>query len=583
MDRITKSLLDEFVHEQGLTGLAEDQQFEHFAAFLTIGRSLAETFDTSEVVVGSGGDTGIDAVAILVNGSLVDDATAVDEFVERNGYLEVTFVFVQAERSSAFETAKIGQFTFGVQDFFKDEPALPRTRDLARLGSIVAAIYRQSSKFKRGNPTCRLYYVTTGTWVGDASLEARRKAAIDDLTALRIFRAVEFIPVDAEGIQRLNRESRNSVAREFDFPLKTVVPTIDGVTEAYVGLLPARDFLKLVEDENGEMLKGVFYDNVRDWQDFNAVNSEMRETLSTQGTSPRFALMNNGVTIIAKTLRTTANRFYIEDFQVVNGCQTSHVLHDQRDALNADVMVPMRLIATKDDAVIASIVKATNRQTEIREEQLLALSDFQKKLEAFFSSFEEGRRLYYERRSRQYNNVGGIEKTRIVTPGGLIRAFASMFLEEPHRATRSYRRLLDRVGVDLFAVNHKLDPYYLAALASYRLEYLFRNGSLDGALRSARYETLLALRLVEIPSPLPPLNSREMERACKVLIEKLWDPVVSEMLFTNAADLVLRASNDNVENAPLRTEPFTDALKELAKPPRGGGGGRRPRPRARAQ
>lgn len=583
MDRITKSLLDEFVHEQGLTGLAEDQQFEHFAAFLTIGRSLAEAFDTSEVVVGSGGDTGIDAVAILVNGSLVDDPAAVDEFVERNGYLEVTFVFVQAERSAAFETAKIGQFTFGVQDFFKDEPALPRTRDLARLGSIVAAIYRHSSKFKRGNPTCRLYYVTTGTWVGDASLEARRKAAIDDLTALRIFRAVEFAPVDAEGIQRLNRESRNSVAREFEFPLKTVVPTIDGVAEAYVGLLPARDFLKLVEDENGEMLKGVFYDNVRDWQDFNAVNSEMRETLSMQGTSPRFALMNNGVTIIAKTLRTTANRFYIEDFQVVNGCQTSHVLHDQRDALSADVMVPMRLIATKDEAVIASIVKATNRQTEIREEQLLALSDFQKKLEAFFGSFEESQRLYYERRSRQYNNVGGIEKTRIVTPGGLIRAFASMFLEEPHRATRSYRRLLDRVGVDLFAVNHKLDPYYLAALASYRLEYLFRNGSLDGAFRSARYETLLALRLIEIPSPLPPLNSREMERACKALIEKLWDPTVSESLFTRAAELVLRASNDNVENAPLRTEPFTDTLKELAKPPRGSGGGRRSRARARAQ
>jgi hypothetical protein len=321
---------------------------------------------------------------------------------------------------------------------------------------------------------------------------------------------------------------------------------------------------------------------VRDWQDFNAVNSEMRETLATRGTSPRFALMNNGVTIIAKTLRTTANRFYIEDFQVVNGCQTSHVLHDQRDALSADVMVPMRLIATKDEAVIASIVKATNRQTEIREEQLLALSDFQKKLEAFFSSFEEGQRLYYERRSRQYNNVGGIEKTRIVTPGGLIRAFASMFLEEPHRATRSYRRLLDRVGVDLFAVNHRLDPYYLAALASYRLEYLFRNGSLDGAFRSARYETLLALRLIEIPSPLPPLNSREMERACRSLIEKLWDPVLSERLFKLAAELVLRASNHNVESAPLRTEPFTDTLKHLATPPRGGGRGPRPRIRARA-
>jgi hypothetical protein len=210
---------------------------------------------------------------------------------------------------------------------------------VVKLGKIMSAIYKQSSKFKRGNPTCRLYYVTTGTWTNDLALEARRRAAIDDLTGLRIFRSVEVLPVDAEGIQRLNRESRNSVARDFDFALKAVVPTIEGVTESYVGLLPAPEFLRLVEDENGEILRGIFYDNVRDWQDFNVVNSEMRETLASATSRSRFALMNNGVTIIAKTLRTTANRFHIEDYQIVNGCQTSHVLHDQRDSVDADVMV----------------------------------------------------------------------------------------------------------------------------------------------------------------------------------------------------------------------------------------------------
>ena len=359
MDRITKSLLSEFIVEQSLTALPEDKQFEHFAAFLTIGRSLAESLDTSEVVIGTSGDTGIDSLAVIVNGSLVGDAAEIDEFAERNGYLDVAFIFVQAERSSSFETAKIGQFAFGVQDFFKDSPALPRSNEVTELGKIMSAIYKQSSKFKRGNPICRLYYVTTGTWTGDAALEVRRRAVVDDLNELRMFRAVEFIPIDAEGIQRLNRESRNSVSREFDFAQKTVVPTIDGVTEAYVGLLPAPEFLRLIEDENGEMLKGIFYDNVRDWQEFNAVNSEIRDTLGAVATRSRFALMNNGVTVIAKTLRTTANKFYIEDYQIVNGCQTSHVLHDQRAMVDGTVMIPLRLIATKDEEVIGSIVKAT--------------------------------------------------------------------------------------------------------------------------------------------------------------------------------------------------------------------------------
>lgn len=567
MDLITKSLLSEFTIEQDLGSLGEDTQFEHFAAFLTIGRALSEAFDTSDVVIGSGGDTGIDALAIIVNGSLIDDAAAVEEFVERNGYLDVSFLFVQAERSSAFETAKIGQFSFGVQDFFREEPSLPRGKDVAKLAEIKAAIYKHSSKFKRGNPTCRLYYVTTGTWTGDKALEARRRAAADDLATLRIFRSVEFLPIDAEAIQRLNRESRNSVSREFEFALKAVVPSIEGVTESYVGLLPAPEFLRLVEDENGDILKGIFYDNVRDWQDFNVVNSEMRETLMSDTTRSRFALMNNGVTVIAKTLRTTANRFYIEDYQVVNGCQTSHVLHDQRDLLDASVMVPLRLIATRDEDVISSIVKATNRQTEVREEQLLALSDFQKKLETYFGAFEDSQRLYYERRSRQYNSVGGIEKTRIITPGNLIRAFASMFLEEPHRATRSYRRILERVGVDLFASGDKLEPYYVAALASYRLEYLFRNQLLGGEFRAARYEVLLAFRLLAIPSPLPRMNSNVLGRGCASLIEILWNSAESERMFKQAAAIVLQAANGDLETAALRTEPFTDAVKAAASGP----------------
>jgi hypothetical protein len=106
MDRITQSLLSEFTAEQNLASQPEDKQFEHFAAFLTVGRSLSEAIDTSDVVVGSGGDTGIDAIAIIVNGSLVDDVTAINEYVERNGYLDVTFSFVQAERSPSFDTAK---------------------------------------------------------------------------------------------------------------------------------------------------------------------------------------------------------------------------------------------------------------------------------------------------------------------------------------------------------------------------------------------------------------------------------------------------------------------------------------------
>ncbi len=308
--------------------------------------------------------SGIDAIAILINGSLVTDSELVAELAETNGYLDVTFVFVQAERSAAFDGAKIGTFGFGVNDFFRDPPQLPRDEAIREAASIMSAIYKLSPRFTRGNPACRLYYVTTGRWVNDANLVARQQAVVDDLETTRLFRDIEFIDVDADTIQRLYNQTKNAISRDITFAARTALPEIPGVDEAYLGLLPAPEFMSLLQDETGILVKSIFYENVRDWQDYNPVNTEIRGTLESAQQRPRFALMNNGVTIIASTLRATGNRFHLEDYQIVNGCQTSHVLFDQRANLDDTVLIPLRLIATRDEELIAAIVKATNRQTQ---------------------------------------------------------------------------------------------------------------------------------------------------------------------------------------------------------------------------
>jgi hypothetical protein len=561
MDRITKSLLDEFSAEALISQLPEDARFEHFTSFLTIGRHLEDTFDTADVVTGSGGDTGIDAIAVIVNGALVMDPEFVEELAKTNGHIDATFVFVQAERSSSFETAKIGQFGFGVIDFFKDRPTLPRNDRVTAAAEIMAAVYQRSSRFTRGNPVCRLFYTTTGRWSVDKALEARRSAVVEDLQQLNIFREVEFIPAGADILQKFYNESKNAISRDFTFSSKTVVPESVGVKEAYLGLLPAPDFLALLDDGNGGILKSIFYDNVRDWQEYNTVNSEIKASLQSEAHQARFALMNNGVTIIAKTLRTTGNRFHIEDYQIVNGCQTSHVLFDNKELLDSSVVIPVRIIATNDEEVIASIVKATNRQTEVKEEQLIALSDFQKKLEAYFLTFPEPQRLFYERRSRQYNSGSGVEKTRIITLTTLIRAYASSFLEEPHRTTRTYGALLQQIGKSIFGPEDRLEPYYYAASAHYRLEYLFRNGTVPASAKPARYHILMAARLLMHSAPLPRSNSHDMARLSERLTGAIWDPAKSDTTLRLAAEIVHEVAEGNFHRDQIRTQPFTEKVK----------------------
>jgi hypothetical protein len=203
LDRITESLLSEFSQENGISKLPEDQRFEHFAAYIVTSRQLGEALDTTEIVTGAANDSGIDAIAVIVNGTLMTDVEALEDHCGRVGSLDVSFVFVQAERSPAFSSAKIGQFQYGVMDFFCEKPSLKRNALVTDAAAVMAAIYKQSSKFKRWKPICRMYYVTTGVWKSEPDLDARRKTAIADAAALNLFSEVEFVCLGATEIQKL--------------------------------------------------------------------------------------------------------------------------------------------------------------------------------------------------------------------------------------------------------------------------------------------------------------------------------------------------------------------------------------------
>ena len=561
MDRITNSLLQQFIAENHLLTLQEDKAFEHFCGYLSAGKHYTESFSSDDICVGSGGDLGIDCIAVIVNGSLVTDPEEVDDLAEANGYLDVSFVIVQAERSAGFETAKIGQFTYGVRDFFSEHPQLPQNNRVGDYSAITKRIFDNSRLFKKGNPQCFLYYMTTGKWTGDANLTARRETARHDVEGLELFRNVGFECLGADDIHRLYRESQNAISAEIVFSKRVVIPEMEGVEEAYLGVLPASEFLKLIQTETGEIRASLFYDNVRHWQDWNPVNSEIKTTLLDAGAQKLFPLLNNGVTVVAKRVNPTGDKFQIEDYQIVNGCQTSFVLNECRASLNDSVFIPVGLIATTNDDVRNAIIKATNRQTEVTDEQLFALAEFPKKLETCFPGFSTGRKLYYERRSRQYTGVESIEKVRVITMTVLVRAFAAIFRELPHKTTRNYKALLREIGKEIFGNDHRVEPYYTAALAHYRLEYLFRNGRLRPELKPARYHILWAARILWNSNPLPRMNSHEIARLCEEFNELLWNDELAKDLMLRAAQAVEQVAQGNFHRDNIRTEPFSQALR----------------------
>lgn len=558
MDKITLGLLNDFSHTYAIEALKEEVRFEHFAAWLTTRRHYSDaTFDPSALVTGKGEDTGIDSIAIIVNNNLVTEVDQIEDILAFNGFLNVTFVFMQAERSAHFDMGKIGKFGFGVRDFF-GEGKLPSNDNIQIYRDIMNELFEKSAKFSPANPTCHLYYVTTGTWNNDENLVVRANAEVSDLKATGLFSKVDFIPIGAAQIQNLYRQARNAISREFVFDQKIVVPDVANVTEAYLGLLRATEFLKLVRDGDGEIIKSLFYENIRDWVGYNSINSEIRETIKS-GARDRFALMNNGVTMISRTVKTTGNKFVISDFQVVNGCQTSHVLHDNSDLLDETVRIPFRLICTQDEAVIESIIRATNRQTEVQDDQFFAMKDFAKKIEEYFKTFKADERLYYERRPHQYDSQD-IEKVRIVAHQNLVRAVGATFLGEPHITTRTFRQLRAKVGKEMFVETDRLEPYYVAAFLLFRLEQFFRNKKVDARYKAARYQILLAARFILDAKPLPWMNSNEMAKRCQEMMKLLWIESVAEAIILKAVKKIEDVAGSNWNRDTIRTEPITKAI-----------------------
>ncbi|GAA0244988.1 AIPR family protein [Cryptosporangium japonicum] len=564
--------MDAFKAEQSLEVLSESDAFEHFVNYCVIADSVDTEIDISDLHVGGADDLGLDGAAILVNGNLVTSSEEVIDLLAINGYLEVRFMFVQAKTSSTFSGMQMMTLFDGVDELFADEMTQAANAQVENLRSICDVVYENTIKL-RPKPSLQIYYVTTGEWKEDANLVAKTNRRIGRLQQTGLFSSVNFTALGADELHQSYQNSKNSIVAEFNFANRTLLPDIDGVTEAYLGVVQASEFIRLIRDQAGNIRKSLFYDNVRDFQDVNnPVNAEIQNTLRDARARGRFAVLNNGVTIVARELRTVRNTFTLTDYQIVNGCQTSHVLFNEQENLGANVHIPLKVIATEDEDVVNSIITATNRQTQVTTENLMALSGFQKRIERYFASYAGKRRLYYERRSKQYNSSGNINRLQIITVSQLLRAFGAMFVDSPHRAIRYYQDLQEQVGRTIFNEDHKVDPYYVAGYAHYRLETLFRSGGgLNTFYKPARYHLLMCFRyLASSDQTLPALTANKVEPFCQRLAEQLWDEKKALDIFSKAAVLVDKALNGQpLTRDVVKVQAFTNSVKaELGIKPR---------------
>lgn len=568
MDRIVKSLVEDLLAMQEIPSESPEKDFERFANYSIICNEFNKSFDIQDTLTGSGDDTAIDGIAILANGQLIETKEDIDFLIENNGYLEVTYIFIQSKTSPKFEGSEINNFSFGVKDFFAETPKWRRNIEIQNFVEISEHILMLASHFKE-NPKIKLLYVTNGTWLHDTNSIGIMEITKLELKATGLFSTVDFVPLGANDISKLYRDSKNKVTTTFIFQEKVTLPDLPGLTESYFGILPISEFKKILIDENNN-LRNVFYDNVRDFQGIsNPVNRHIAETL--ESSKPElFTVLNNGVTIVATSLKTSGNKFTVSDYQIVNGCQTSYVLFNHIKSEKLDYLsIPLKLVITDDDDIKNKITIATNSQTAVKREQLQAMTDFQKNLEHYYKTIEGDGSLYYERRSGQYQSDISVVKARIINIQNQIKSFSSIFNEDPDRVTTYFGSIIKQnVETDnpsIFNPHHKYLIYYTAGLAFYRLDTLFRTRGIDTQYRKVKFFMLMLFRMLIQPQPLPRafMNSeKKVVEYCDPILKVLNNKEKALQHFEKVIDIIQFSGLNINDKQLIKQVNFTTKLKE---------------------
>ena len=562
MDRITQSMIDSFKNNQSLNMDDASELFEYFVNYCVVNNIYgSDDFDLEEITTGKA-TQGIDGIAIIVNQKFVNTIEDIDTLIEYNKSISVKFVLIQAKTSSSFDNTEIGNMLTYSKLFFSDDTSMFHTPEMQHFIELKEYIFSKGDKLKK-NPELFLFYVTLGTWTEDENLQATISVGKESLRGTNLFSNISFEPCGSEKIQDLYRKTKEKLKSTFKFEKRITMYSINDDEVGYSGVLPFKEFKKLIIDENGAT-KAVFEDNIRDYLGPNPdVNKNITETIKT-GNVNAFSMLNNGITVVTSSIIISGDIATIEDYQIVNGCQTSNVLIENMDSVEGidELIIPIRIIATKDENLKNDITRATNSQTAIKKDQLEALSTFQKKLEEYYKTYRDEDALVYERRTGQYRD-SNIPKNRIVTIAMQIKTVAAMFLDEPSGVSGQYGTVAKRVGNKIFKTADKEIIYYVSSLALYKIENLFKTHKIDKKYRRARYHAMMLFRMLVSTEEMPRFNARKMENYCKSILEVLENNTECERIFCGIVAYIASKDDelDIMDRKCFERKETTDYLK----------------------
>jgi hypothetical protein len=556
MHRVVKTHLDSFVRNFGLDGMTESAQFEHFSNYAVIASRTPSPYELDDVTTGDG-DDGTDGIAVIIDEDIVvseEDAASVFSGARRNHDVEI--LFVQAKRSDSFDLGDFLKFKESILKFVNANDYAVADDVQAAARKVFDVAMDNVPKLRLGKPDLTARYVATGMYRQPDALESAKRDFENQLKELGLFTSVDIQFIGRDELISLWVATYSDVSAQLEMFSNAPMPAIAGINEAYLAIVRAREFVdKLLLTTDGSLRGQVFEENVRAFLGTdNPVNQSIADTLNSGVAASRFPVLNNGITIVSPDVRVQGTTLHLANYQIVNGCQTSNILFENKTALDDTVMVALKVVETTNEDVFSELVRATNSQTKVDETQFLSLRPIVKKIEQYFNTYEgQDGRLYFERRDRQY--VGrDIPAIRIFNLHTAAKCVAAMFLQRPDLSFKYPKRMYEELAPAMFSDDNREIMFYAACLVLYRLHLLVANSTLPQNMRRLKWHILVLARTIVAGKNVPRLNSRQIEPYCQALVEA----------FCQHGEAAIRPLQQAVEIIESLGEVTNDRLKRQA-------------------
>lgn len=517
MHLIVRSHLNDFSRIYPST-LDESERFEAFLNYCVLRQFSADNVDPADLVF-LGQDPGIDGAMIIIGDAYVStEEELVATLDAQSRDVDVSILFTEAKRSESWNKSEINSFSMGIADFLSEDPSFPMSNKLAEVRNLFFKLFEYIGKIRGGKPSLFAYFATTSKGSTPLEIQAAFDALKRQLIKIGYFGEVQVIPTDRDKIVSLWRAAGGSTAAQIETIGIAAFPKAPGIDASYVATVSAQKFIdNIITDEGGKLRQRIFDENVRDYIGAdNEVNQEIASTIVDHEKQRRFGVMNNGVTIVSPDVRVQGNEIFLRDFQIINGCQTSNVLYENRASVGPDANLMIKIVHAREPTFLEDIVRSTNRQSKVQDAQFLATIEAVKGVEKYFEArtAEEDQRLFFERRKNQYAGRG-LPAIRIFDVKHLARCVGAMFVERPDLATRYPNRLTGELKKDVYNPEFDEEIFYTSAHAYYRVYLHFSNQRLDQRFSNLKWHLLMGIQIYLDQGESKNLKNRKIRELCK--------------------------------------------------------------------